>query len=146
MSIGSTAMKFLIKTKKKLGPITTLLLISLRSRPLRSLKRSWQGGHLAIRINATKVTKKDKNKTKDFSHVKCYTYKQKNHYINKYHKNSKNKWQSWRPLCWWQQTEEKKELEEVSCIWYPVIFKDQTDALLNSKSKDYIMSQVFAHQ
>ncbi len=33
------------------------------------------GGHPATRVNATKVPKKDKDKTKDLSHVKCYTYK-----------------------------------------------------------------------
>ncbi len=31
--------------------------------------------HLAIGVDATKVTKKDKNKPKDLSHVKCYTCK-----------------------------------------------------------------------
>ena len=44
-------------------------------------------------------------------------------------------------------TEKKKEeLEWVSCIWYPITFKDQTKALLNSKSKVNARSQVFAHQ
>ena len=41
---------------------------------------------------------------------------------------------------------EKEELERVSCIWYPVTFKDQTKALLDSRSEINIMSQVFAHQ
>lgn len=41
------------------------------------------------------------------------------------------------------KTEEK--LEWVLCIWYLVIFKDQTEALLDSGSKPNVMSQVFAH-
>ncbi len=40
-------------------------------------------GHAATRVNATKVAKKDKDKVKDLSHVKCYTCKQKSHYANK---------------------------------------------------------------
>ncbi len=42
--------------------------------------------------------------------------------------------------------EEKEELEKVPYIWYPVIFKDQTKALLDSGSEVNIMSQAFAHQ
>ncbi len=33
------------------------------------------GDYLATKINAIKVAKKDKDKTKDLSHVMCYTYK-----------------------------------------------------------------------
>ncbi len=32
-------------------------------------------GHPATKVNATKVTKKDKDKAKDLSHVEYYTYK-----------------------------------------------------------------------
>ncbi len=49
-----------------------------------------QGGYPATGVNATEVAKKDKNKAKDLSHVKCYTCKQKCHYINIYSKKSKN--------------------------------------------------------
>ncbi len=40
----------------------------------------------------------------------------------------------------------EEELERVSCIRYPVTFKDQTEALLDSKSKVNTMSQAFVHQ
>ncbi len=43
-----------------------------------------------------------------------------------------------------KKTEE--ELERVLCIWYPITFKNQTEALLDSKSKVNVMSQAFAHQ
>ena len=43
-----------------------------------------------------------------------------------------------------KKTEE--ELEWVLCIWYLVIFKDQTKALLDSRSKPNAMSQAFAKQ
>ena len=43
-------------------------------------------------------------------------------------------------------TVKKEELERVPCIWYLVIFKDQTKALLDSESKVNAMSQAFAHQ
>ena len=49
----------------------------------------WES-HLATGVNATKVAKKDKDKVKDLSHVKCYTCKQKGHYINKCPENSKD--------------------------------------------------------
>lgn len=35
--------------------------------------------------------------------------------------------------------EELKELNQLPCIWYPIIFKDQIEALLNSKSEVNIM-------
>ncbi len=41
-----------------------------------------------------------------------------------------------------KKTEE--ELEWVSCIWYPVTFKDQIKALLDLGSKVNTMSQAFA--
>ena len=43
-------------------------------------------------------------------------------------------------------TEKKEELEQVPCIWLSVTFKDQTKALLDSRSKVNTMNQVFAHQ
>ncbi len=43
-----------------------------------------------------------------------------------------------------EKTEE--ELELLSCIWYPVNFKGQTKALINSRSKVNIISQAFAQQ
>ena len=49
-----------------------------------------QGGHPATRVNATKIAKKNKDKTKDLSHIKCYTCKQKGHYANKCPKKPKN--------------------------------------------------------
>ena len=38
------------------------------------------------------------------------------------------------------------ELEWVFCIQYPITFKDQTEALLDSKNKINAMSQAFASQ
>ena len=44
-------------------------------------------------------------------------------------------------------SEKKKEqLERVPCIWYPITFKDQTEALLDLGSEVNAMSQAFAHQ
>ncbi len=40
----------------------------------------------------------------------------------------------------------KEELERVPCIRYPVTFKDQTEALLDSGSEVNAMSQAFAQQ
>lgn len=39
-----------------------------------------------------------------------------------------------------------EELEQVFCIKYPVIFKDKTEASLDSESEVNIMTQTFAHQ
>ena len=44
----------------------------------------------ATRVNATKIAKKDKDKTKDLSHNKCYIWKQKGHHANKCPDKSKN--------------------------------------------------------
>ena len=54
--------------------------------------RSFQGDYPAIRVNAIKVAKKDKNKdkTQDLSHMKYYICKQKGHYANKCLKIIKN--------------------------------------------------------
>ncbi len=41
---------------------------------------------------------------------------------------------------------EERELEWVPCIWYPVTFKDQTEALPDSGSKVNTISQAFAYQ
>lgn len=40
------------------------------------------------------MVKKDKDKDNDLSYIKCYTYKQKGQYINKYPDKPKNKRQS----------------------------------------------------
>ncbi len=40
-------------------------------------------------------------------------------------------------------TEKTEELERVFCIWYPITFKDQTEALLDSESEVNTMSQAF---
>ena len=53
-------------------------------------KRDHRGDHLATGVNATEVAKKDKDKAKDLSHVKCYTCKQKSYYTNKYSEKQKN--------------------------------------------------------
>ncbi len=37
---------------------------------------------------------------------------------------------------------EEKELEWVPCIWYLVIFKDQTEALLDSESEINVMNKL----
>ena len=43
-------------------------------------------------------------------------------------------------------TVKKEVLERVPYIWHPVIFKDQTEALLDSKSEVNTMNQAFAYQ
>ncbi len=43
-----------------------------------------------------------------------------------------------------KKTEE--ELERIPCIRYPVTFKDQTEALLDSKSEINLINQTFASQ
>ena len=40
-------------------------------------------------------------------------------------------------------TEKKEKLKQIPCIWYLIIFKDKTEALLNSKSEVNAMNQVF---
>ncbi len=42
--------------------------------------------------------------------------------------------------------EKTKELEWISYIWYFVISKDQTEALLDSRSEVNAMNQAFAYQ
>ncbi len=42
--------------------------------PIKNKRGCWRG-HLITEVNATEVAKKDKDKTKDLSHVKYYTYK-----------------------------------------------------------------------
>ena len=53
-------------------------------------QRSWQKGATAIEVYVTKIAKKNNDKAKDLSHVKCYTCKQKSHYASKYLKKPKN--------------------------------------------------------
>ncbi len=43
-------------------------------------------------------------------------------------------------------TEKTEELEWVPCIWYPVTFKDQTEALLDSESEVNTINQAFTQQ
>lgn len=46
-----------------------------------------------------------------------------------------------------EKTEElESELEKISCMWYPIIFKDQTETLLDSKNKLNAISHVFTSQ
>ena len=56
----------------------------------KQLKKEQGRGHPATEVNATKVVKKDKDKVKDLSYVKCYTCKQKSLYVNKYPVKPKN--------------------------------------------------------
>ncbi len=49
-----------------------------------------QGGYPATGVNASEVAKKNKDKAKDLSHIKCYICQQKGHYVNKCPKKSKN--------------------------------------------------------
>lgn len=42
-------------------------------------QKSQKKGHLATRVNTTKVAKKGQDKTKDLSYIKCYICKQKDH-------------------------------------------------------------------
>ena len=66
--------------------IIFLLIISLRPRPLKKISiietikkdkhyKNRQRGHPATGVNAIKIVKIDKNKAKNFSYIKCYTYK-----------------------------------------------------------------------
>ena len=43
-------------------------------------------------------------------------------------------------------TGKKEALERIPCIRYLITFKDQTEALLDTRSKVNAMSQAFAHQ
>ncbi len=47
-------------------------------------------GYPVTGVITTKIAKKDKDKAKDLSHVKCYTCKQKVHYANKCPEKLKN--------------------------------------------------------
>ena len=61
--------------------------------PKKDMHSCWSS-HLVTRVNTIEVAKKDKDKAKDLSYIKCYTYKQNNYYANKCPKKSKNKWRS----------------------------------------------------
>ena len=39
----------------------------------------------------------------------------------------------------------EEKLEQISCIWYFITFKDQIEALLDSGSKVNAMSKAFAY-
>lgn len=51
---------------------------------------SCQKGYLVTEVNTNEVAKKNKDKVKDLSHIKCYTCKQKGYYANKCPKKPKN--------------------------------------------------------
>ncbi len=53
-------------------------------------RRSYQGDYPVTGVNVTKVAKKDNDKAKNLSHIKCYICKQKGHYANKCPEKSKN--------------------------------------------------------
>ena len=53
-------------------------------------QKNQQGGLSTTEVNAIEVAKKDKDKVKDLSHVKCYTCKQKGHYANRCLEKPKN--------------------------------------------------------
>ncbi len=106
-------------------------------------KRGRRGGHPATGVNATEVAKKDKT-PKDLSHIECYTYHQKGHYATKCLDKSKKLVAVWATSTSMTDKKTEEELERVACIRYPVIFKDQTEALLDSRSKVNAMSQAFA--
>ena len=61
-----------------------------QTQALKKDKRGCWKSYPATRVNVIKVAKKDKDKAKDLSHIKCYTCKQKSHYVNKYLEKSKN--------------------------------------------------------
>ena len=77
----SIAIKF-PKIENKLSLISFLLLISLKTPKKRDGSR--QKDRSATGVSVTNVVKKEKDKTKDLSHIKCYTCKQKHHNANKY--------------------------------------------------------------
>lgn len=90
---------------------------------------------------------KNTNKTKNLSNIKYYTCKQKGHYANKCRKKSKNYMVV--VLATFTSMTDKKTEEKfkwLPYIQYPVIFKDQTKALLDSKSQVNVTSQAFAYQ
>ncbi len=60
-------------------------------------QRSHSGGNFATGVNTIKVAKKDKDKAKNLSYIKYYTYKQKVYYINKCPEKPKNQWQFQQP-------------------------------------------------
>ncbi len=82
------------KDKNKAKSQTSSSANQLQTQAPKKDKRGCQGshgGHPATGVNASKVAKKDKDKTpKDLSHVKCYTCHQKGHYVNKYPKKAKS--------------------------------------------------------
>lgn len=41
-------------------------------------------------VDTIKIAKKDKNKAKDLSHIKCYICKKKGHYTKKYLEKPRN--------------------------------------------------------
>ena len=53
-------------------------------------RKGQRGVYLATKVNVTKVSKKNKDKAKDLSHVKYYICKQKDYYTNKCFDKQKN--------------------------------------------------------
>ena len=105
--------------------------------------KSWRG-HLATGVNAIEVAKKNKDKIKDLSHIKCYTCKQRS--LCKQVLRKAKKLLVVLTTSTLVTEKKKEELERVPCIWYPVTFKNQTEALLDSKSEVNAISQAFAYQ
>ena len=132
------------KKKTKSHPLSSVNQPQTQASKKNKRHGSWQG-HSATEVNAIKVAKKDKDKAKDLSHIKCYTYKQKNHYASKYPKKIK-KLVAVLATFTSVTGKTKEELEQIPCIWYPVTFKEQTETLLDSGSEVNIMSQAFAYQ
>ncbi len=108
-------------------------------------KRSRRGGHAATGVNATEVAKKDKA-PKNLSHIECYTYHQKGHYATKCLHKPKKLVVVLATSTSMTNKKTEEELKRVPCIRYPVTFKDQTEALLDSRSEVNTMSQAFAQQ
>ena len=107
--------------------------------------RSQQKNRPAIKVNATKVIKKEKDKAKDLSYVKCYIYKQKSDYANKCPEKLKKLVAVMATsMSMTGKKTKEEELEQVPYIWYSITFKDQTEALLDFESKVNTMNPAFA--
>ena len=77
------------KEKAKSHPLSSANQSQAQASKKNKRHGSWQG-HLATGVNATKIAKTDKNRTKDLNHIECYTYKQKSRYANKCSEKPKN--------------------------------------------------------
>ncbi len=63
------------KDKNKAKSYTPTFANQPQTQASKKNKHGHRGGQSATGVNAIKVTKKDKDKTKDLSHVKCYICK-----------------------------------------------------------------------